>query len=352
MNLIDAAERRWLPDSVIRFGIRRLLRKRARQEADKQSVTAFAEMLRKSPLAVHTEAANRQHYEESPRFFEHVLGPRLKYSCCLYPTPESTLAEAEHAMLKLSCERAELADGQRILELGCGWGSLSLWMAQQYPSAEITAISNSHRQREYIQRKAAALGLENLTIETANIVDFAPASRFDRVVSVEMFEHLRNYELLFQRIASWLSDDGKLFAHVFCHRDEPYLFETSGRDDWMGRHFFTGGTMPSEDLFGQFDGHLRIAQQWQVDGLHYWRTCEHWLENLDSNWDRLVNLLTEELSIQEARLALQRWRMFFMACAELFRYENGKRWFVGHYLFEPQPTTTTTTKPASGLVHT
>lgn len=340
MNLIDAAERRWLPDSVIRLGIRRLLGKRADLESNRAaSLQSFVQTLRESPLAVHTEAANQQHYEERPQFFERVLGPRLKYSCCLYPTPDSTLAEAELAMLRLTCERAGLAGGQRILELGCGWGSLSLWMAEQYPTAEILAISNSHRQRQFIQARAAQLGLENLTVETANIVDYSPPGQFDRIVSVEMFEHLRNYELLFKRIATWLRPSGKLFAHVFCHRDEPYVFETDGKDDWMGRHFFTGGTMPSIDLFAQFDRHLRVAQQWQVDGMHYWRTCEHWLANLDSNWDELVSVLAEDLSTREAKVMLQRWRMFFMACGELFRFEGGKRWFVGHYLFEPQAVT-------------
>lgn len=338
MNLIDAAERRWIPVGLIRHGIRRLLSKRAqRSKVESGNLASFTQALRESPLAVHTEAANRQHYEEPPQFFEQVLGPRMKYSCCYYPTPEATLAEAEVAMLQLTCERAELADGQHILELGCGWGSLSLWMAKQYPDSEILAISNSHNQRKFIESKAAQRGLENLRVETADMVDYAPGRQFDRIVSVEMFEHLRNYELLFQRIASWLEPDGKLFAHVFCHRDEPYLFETDGKDDWMGRNFFTGGTMPSYDLFRQFDQHLRITEQWQVDGLHYWRTCEHWLANLDNHWHELAERMAAEWPDRNVQIALQRWRMFFLACAELFRFEEGRRWFVGHYLFEPQP---------------
>lgn len=344
MNLISLAESGWLPDAAIRVGIQRLLRKRIVQTNDRgPDLAKFVQILRSSPLAVRTDAANEQHYEAPPEFFRHVLGPRLKYSCCLYESAETTLSAAEEAMLRLTCERAGLADGQRILELGCGWGSLSLWMAQKHPGASITAVSNSHSQRAFIEARAGSLGVENLHVVTADMVDYQPEGQFDRIVSVEMFEHMRNYELLFRRVASWLAADGKVFVHVFCHNGQPYLFETEGADNWMGRHFFTGGTMPSANLFGQFDEDLRIVQQWRVSGLDYWRTCEDWLKNLDRSRGELLRVLRpHHANDTNARVALQRWRMFFLACAELFRFEDGGRWQVAHYRFEATPKSAST----------
>jgi cyclopropane-fatty-acyl-phospholipid synthase len=335
MNLIHLAEVGWLPDPLIRIGIRRLLRKRLqRHESTRFDIGDFVDRLKDAPLAVHTDAANTQHYEAPPEFFQRVLGPRLKYSCCLYDRPDAPLAEAEDAMLRLTCERALLEDGQRVLELGCGWGSLSLWMAERFPNAQITAVSNSNNQRRYIESRVDELGLANLRVITADMRNFAPEGEFDRVVSVEMFEHMRNYELLFRRVEGWLAPAGKVFVHVFCHAGDPYLFETDGADDWMGRHFFTGGTMPSTGLFDRFNADLRIANRWRVGGLDYWRTCEHWLQNLDRSRQSLLDIFGRGLPPDEARIALQRWRMFFLACAELFRYRGGKQWFVEHYLME------------------
>jgi len=236
-------------------------------------------------------------------------------------------------MLRLTCQRAELADGQNVLELGCGWGSLSLWMAQNYPNSQITAVSNSHGQRKFIEARCAELGVSNLRVITANMRDFDIDEEFDRVVSVEMFEHMQNYELLLGRVANWLAPDGKLFVHIFCRRHLPYFFETEGTNNWMGRHFFTGGIMPTVDLFEQFRRDLRVTRQWTVDGSHYAQTCDAWLELLDQQRDA-VETLFRETGHGEAQLAVQRWRMFFMACAELFRYADGKEWFVGHYLLE------------------
>lgn len=336
MKLIQLAESGWLPDWIIRIGIRRLLGKRAaRAESQRFDMDAFVDELKRSPLALHTDAANDQHYEVPAEFYRRVLGPKLKYSCCLYDSSDTTLAEAEEAMLRLTCERASLEDGQRVLELGCGWGSLSLWMAEHFPHSDITAVSNSNSQRQFIESQAAERGLSNLRVITADMRDFAAEGRFDRVVSVEMFEHMRNYELLFKRVEGWLVPDGKALVHVFCHVGDPYLFETDGPDDWMGRHFFTGGTMPSTGLFERFDANLRITKRWKVGGMHYWQTCEHWLDNLDDTRDRLLKLFQSDLPAQDARVALQRWRIFFMACAELFRYRDGEKWFVEHYLFEP-----------------
>ena len=336
MSLISLAEAGWLPDGVIRLGIRRLLRKRMQKaRLERSNLADFVEQLRRSPLAVHTDAANDQHYETPAEFFQKVLGPRLKYSCCLYDSPGASLAEAEESMLRLTCDRAGLEAGQRILELGCGWGSLTLWMAEHYPEASITAVSNSHSQREFIESQAAERGLNNLEVITADMVEFTPPGEYDRIVSVEMFEHMRNYELLFRRVAEWLAPGGEAFVHVFCHAEEPYLFEAEGEDNWMGRHFFTGGVMPSEDLFDRFADDLRITERWRVDGLHYWRTCEHWLANLDRQREAIVRQFEKALPPAKARLAVQRWRMFFMACAELFRYDGGQRWFVAHYRFAP-----------------
>lgn len=353
MDVITLAERRWFPDWVVRKGIRRLLATRLQQEtrtesqseAETQSqspanipvqrLSRFAEELKREPIAILTEKANEQHYEVPSEFFVRVLGPRLKYSCCWFPDDRADLASAEEAMLKLTCERAEIENGMRILDLGCGWGSLSLWLAEHYPQAQITSVSNSGTQREFIQHRCRALGLDNVTTVTADIRDFDPSERFDRVVSVEMFEHVRNYQRLLRRIAGWLEPDGRLFVHVFCHHEMAYRFETEGTSNWMGRHFFSGGLMPAYDLFSHFQDDLRIEQQWKIDGRHYARTCWDWLANLDRQYSDLLEMFRLAAGPREARVALQRWRMFFMACAELFQYRQGTEWFVAHYLFRP-----------------
>jgi cyclopropane-fatty-acyl-phospholipid synthase len=339
MNTIAWAERRWLPDWLVRLGIRRLLAARLQQEssgqAESESLRVFAEQLKLEPVAILTDKANEQHYEVPAEFFQTVLGPRLKYSCCWYSDELTGLATAEEAMLRLTCERAEIEDGMRIVDLGCGWGSLTLWLAQHYPHAQITSVSNSHGQREYIQGRCRALGLNNVQVLTANVRDFDGVRSVDRVVSIEMFEHVRNYEQLLRRIRGWLNPHGKLFVHIFCHRALAYRFETEGEDNWMGRHFFSGGLMPAFDLFSHFQEDLRIARRWMVDGRHYARTCWDWLAKLDQQQAEVIKLFARELDEPEARLAVQRWRMFFMACAELFQYRQGSEWFVGHYLFEP-----------------
>ncbi|MCB9939138.1 MAG: class I SAM-dependent methyltransferase [Planctomycetaceae bacterium] len=333
MNLIELAETGLVPDWLIRIGIRRLLAKRI-QTVTVSKLADFTDTLRNSPLAVATDVANDQHYEVPAAFFEKVLGPRLKYSSCFFDRTDASLAEAEVEMLRRTCERALIKDGMRVLELGCGWGSLTLWIAEQFPACDITAVSNSASQRSFIEARARERGLTNVRVITADMRDFATRETFDRIVSVEMFEHMRNYELLFRRVSKWLEPDGKAFVHVFCHRNSPYLFETEGAANWMGRHFFTGGMMPSEDLFSHFADDLAIEKQWRVNGMHYWRTCEAWLNNLDHHRDAILDCFRADLSDREAELSLQRWRIFFMACAELFRYRGGDEWFVSHYLFE------------------
>ncbi|MBS0200639.1 MAG: class I SAM-dependent methyltransferase [Proteobacteria bacterium] len=338
-GLLGLAERGYLPDALLRLGIRRQCAQRLRDEhagdpalAARRNA-ALIEELRCSPVAIHADAANRQHYELPAEFFLRCLGPRLKYSGCYYPKGNETLAQAEEAMLALYGERAQLADGQDILELGCGWGSLTLWMAERYPNATITAVSNSVSQRRFIESQCLLRGFRNVRIITcdANRLEL-PSSRFDRCVSVEMFEHMRNYATLLQRIGTWLRDDGKLFLHIFCHRTLCYPFETAGSDNWMGRHFFTGGLMPAADTLLWFQDNLKVEDRWLVDGTHYQRTADHWLVNQDAGRDAVMRILHQAYG-DAAALWFQRWRMFWMACAELFGYGGGREWMVAHYRF-------------------
>jgi cyclopropane-fatty-acyl-phospholipid synthase len=329
-----------LPDWLIRLGIRRNLRARLREQsaggeaAQRARLEQFVNVLRASPIAVNTDDANAQHYEVAARFFELVLGPRLKYSACYWPDGTATLADAEEAMLALTCERAGLADGQRVLELGCGWGSLSLYMAESFPRSRIVAVSNSGSQRAFIEHRAAAMRLDNLRIVTADMNAFDIEGPFDRVVSVEMFEHMRNYARLLERIARWLDADGRLFVHVFAHARFAYPYETRDRSEWMARYFFTGGTMPSEDLFQCFQDHMIIAHEWRINGAHYARTCESWLLNMDAQASETTAVLADVYGASDVRLWRARWRIFFMACAELFAYGQGNEWGVSHYLFK------------------
>jgi len=337
MSLVWLAEHRWLPDAAIRVGIRRLLRRRLHQvltaDADKQAAATarFADELRRSPITVATAKANQQHYEVPAEFFQTVLGKHLKYSCGYWPRRDMSLDESEAAMLRLTCERAEIEDGMEILDLGCGWGSLTLWLAEHFPGSRILSLSNSHSQRAFIEQACRERGFAHVEVVTSDVARFATERRFDRIVSVEMLEHVRNYERLFREAANWLKPDGKMFVHVFCHRQAAYPFEVDGSADWMARHFFTGGIMPSADLFDQFRSDLSVAVRWLIDGTHYSRTCEAWLQKLDANSDYLRDLFIQDMSRKDAAVQLQRWRMFFMACSELFRYRGGSEWGVAHY---------------------
>ena len=342
-RLLDLAELGLLPDALLRLGARNLIGTRLRQEfADdiEQASERYAlllDELKQSPLALQPDVANQQHYEVPAEFFRHVLGPRMKYSACYWPKDVRTLACAETAMLELYCERAQLEDGMRILDLGCGWGALSLWAAERYPNSRILAVSNSHSQKANIESRARTLGFRNIEVRTADVNELELDQRFDRIVSVEMFEHVRNYATLLERISGWLNPDGLLFVHIFCHRHLMYPFVGEGDANWMGRHFFTGGLMPARDTLLCFQDRLRLANRWELSGEHYRKTARAWLQNLDANRRDVTDALKGDNDKMEFdRRAVQRWRMFFIACEALFGYSGGNEWFIAHYLFTPR----------------
>jgi len=330
------AEAGAFPDRALRFGIRRLLEARIRQSVSGDQALRAAEeeallaSFARGPIALSVDAANEQHYEVPAAFFEEVLGPRLKYSCCLWDGDTTDLGAAEEAMLELTAERAGIEDGMQVLDLGCGWGSFTLWAAERFPKARFLAVSNSALQRALIRQRAATRGLDNVEAQTCDVNVFGPTRRFDRVVSIEMMEHVRNHAELFRRIAGWLEPGGAAFAHIFCHRSRAYAYEAKDESDWMAEHFFTGGMMPSEQLFQRYQDHLELRAQWRVGGEHYARTCNAWLARLDARRDDLMPTLARVYG-RDAPLWLQRWRLFFMACAELFAYRGGREWFVAHY---------------------
>ncbi len=325
------AERLPLPDLLTEWGISRLVESRRRVlEGADAAERDFAAAMDRRAIAEFTADANAQHYEVPAAFFDIVLGPRKKYSCCLYPTDTTGLAEAEEFALAETCARAELADGQAILELGCGWGSLSLWMAERYPAARITSVSNSHSQRAWIMGEALARGLGNLTVITADMNDFATDGRFDRVVSVEMFEHMSNWRALLTRVRSWLAPGGLVFLHVFSHRSQPYRFDHADKEDWIAQHFFTGGVMPSHTLIRQFADILEVEAEWQWNGVHYARTARDWLARMDANADAVAAVLRPVYG-RDLALWTRRWRLFFLATAGLFGHAGGHEWGISHW---------------------
>jgi cyclopropane-fatty-acyl-phospholipid synthase len=328
-----------VPDTVIRAGIRRLLESKRKEihsgdvEFAANALNRFVAMMNASPVALVPDLANEQHYEVPAEFFTHVMGEHMKYSCCYWPNDVKNLSEAETAALEITVRRAEIKDGMRVLDLGCGWGSLSLWIAEHFPNAAVTSVSNSSSQREFILAQAADRGIDNIDVISCDMNDFTTEKRFDRVVSVEMFEHMRNYRELFSRISDWLLPDGKFFMHIFCHRTTPYEYIDNGPSDWMSRHFFSGGIMPSADLPLRFPEHLNIDKRWHWNGQHYAKTCNAWLRKMDASEESIRPVLAACYGEENTSLWWQRWRIFFMACAELFDYDEGNEWYVGHYLF-------------------
>jgi cyclopropane-fatty-acyl-phospholipid synthase len=341
-HIIDWIERGLLPDPVIRLGIRLLDRKRLADEAGRDMDALdvarhrFVADMKSGAVADYVEKANEQHYELPAEFFSRVLGRHLKYSACYFRQGVTDLDQAEADMLEIYNRRALLQDGQRILDLGCGWGSFALWAAARYPRSRVTAVSNSVLQKNFITSAAQSRGIGNLQVITADMNDFSIDDRFDRVVSIEMFEHMHNWSELLRRIRSWLEPGGKLFVHIFTHRNLAYRFFTNGADNWLGRWFFTGGMMPSDDLIYHFQDDMTVEAHHRLDGRHYQKTAEAWLANLDAQQQPIEALFETVYGRGQAGRWIQRWRVFFMACAELWGYSGGREWIVSHYRLSPR----------------
>jgi cyclopropane-fatty-acyl-phospholipid synthase len=331
-----------IPDPFIRWGIRKLCKKRLvdekahKLETSRENFYDFIDELKSSSIAKETDAANEQHYEVPSEFYTLCLGENLKYSSSLFKNKNESLHEAENNMLELYIKRSGVVDGDEILDLGCGWGSLSLHLAKKFPNSKITGLSNSSTQKTHINHQAQLRGISNLEIVTGDINKVELNKTFDKILSIEMFEHMRNYKDLFKKVANWLKADGKVFLHVFCHKEIAYPFEVKDESDWMSKYFFTGGIMPSEDLFFHFQEDLKISKHWRVNGKNYQLTSEKWLENITQNKKRTLELLANTYGKDKALEKWVQWRVFFMACAELFGYNKGNEWFVSHYLFEKQ----------------
>jgi cyclopropane-fatty-acyl-phospholipid synthase len=331
-TIIGTAERVPLPDVIVRAAIHRLCSRTATKLAtgNAESDAWFADEMAARAIAEHTDEAKVQPYEVPAAFFAHVLGPNRKYSSCFYREPATTLREAEEESLRQTVEHADLADGQSIVELGCGWGSLSLWMARQFPRSEVTAVSNSNSQREYIEREAAKRGLPNLRVVIADMNVFDANAQFDRIVSVEMFERMMNWRELMARVRAWLKPDGRFLMHIFTHRSGAYLFDRSDAEDWIAQHFFTGRVMPSHHLIRQYADLFKIEKEWRWSGTHYQRTAQDWLVNFDAHRDEIEGILREVYG-DDAALWMRRWRWFFLATSGLFGYADGSEWGVSHY---------------------
>ncbi len=342
-NAINWVERGLVPDFMIRAGIRHLIKKRLKEEhafnpgqASKR-FHEFLDELKKNDMEIEKEKEKEKKEEGEEEGERGVLGDYAKYSSAYYQ-PGDDLSTAERRMLDLYIERAQLADGQQILELGCGWGSLTLFMAEQFPQSQITGVSNSHSQREYIMGQAQERGLENIEIITCDINDLSLEQQFDRIISIEMFEHIRNYQQLLANCSTWLKPDGLMFVHIFCHRFLMYPYEVRGEDDWMSKYFFSGGQMPAQDTFLFFQDDMTVQQRWLLSGQHYEKTSNDWLANMDRHKAEIMPVL-QRVYGDDATLWWQRWRIFFMSCAELFGYDDGNQWLVGHYLWAPNAST-------------
>ncbi len=338
--IFNLLEKDIIPDFLIRIGIRKLLRERLAEEnkgskeEQQKHLIEYIKKLQNSPIAIHTKDANEQHYEVPTEFYKYVLGKRMKYSGGYWPTGVNTIGESEDSMLKLSCERAELKDGQSLLDLGCGWGSVSLYVAEKFPNCKITAVSNSKTQKEYIDSVAKEKGFKNINVITQDMNDFMVNEKFDRIISVEMLEHMKNYKKLFEKLSGFLKPEGLFFIHIFTHKEYAYPFEVRDETDWMAKYFFTGGMMPSHNLFLYFQDDLSIRNHWVVNGIHYGKTSEAWLKNMDNHKKQIEPILEKTYGKENLTKWWSYWRLFFLACAELFAYDRGEEWLVSHYLFQ------------------
>ncbi|QXD23605.1 cyclopropane-fatty-acyl-phospholipid synthase family protein [Opitutia bacterium ISCC 51] len=338
INPIAWAENGRLPYWLIRFGIRKRLAKKLNYESSvaKEAQDSIVDVLSEKPIAEDTDKANEQHYELPPEFFKTVLGSHLKYSSSIWSPKCESLDQSEKDALELLSQRAQLADGQKVLDLGCGWGSFSLWAAQRFPGSQFVCVSNSKPQGDFIRGQIEEKGIRNLEVRTADMNSFNPGGTFDRIVSVEMFEHMRNYEHLLERISSWLHEDGLMFVHIFTHKDFAYTYNAEDESEWMAQYFFTGGVMPSHNLLAQFDKHLRVAGSWRLSGEHYQKTLDAWLEKFDENEESIREIFNECYGKKDTKTWMWRWRLFFLACSELFGYKRGSEWGVSHYVFRKQ----------------
>ena len=326
------AERGWIPDFLLRIAVKFISKARIKKSSSFSEKLDVISSLRDRPIAELTPFANKQHYEVPPAFFEKVLGSKLKYSCSLFSDNQKSLNDAETEMLKTYIERANIRSKQEILDLGCGWGSFSLYAAQKFSNSNFTAVSNSDEQINFIKSKIQELGLTNLLALKQDINQLNLNKKFDRIVSIEMFEHMRNYKNLLQRLSNLMTDDGLLFVHIFCHRQFAYFYEIKNQWDWVTKYFFTGGIMPSKDIFEFFDEDLTVAESWEINGKHYSKTSKSWLKNIDKNSKIVKQILNQHYD--EKNIWFNRWRIFFLACEEFFKINDGKEWFVSHYLLE------------------
>jgi len=336
-QLINLAEKRFLPDFIVRSGIKYFLNQKLNIEKNKfgndlkAKKKEWVKEMKNSPIALFANKANEQHYEVPPEFFKQSLGPNLKYSCAYWDTETNKLSDAEEKMFQIYIERSRIKNGMSILDLGCGWGSFSLYLAKKFPKSKILAVSNSNDQGEYIQAESKKYKLSNINYLKLNMSDFNINQKFDRIVSIEMFEHMRNYYILLNKISTLLNDKGKLFLHIFCHDKYVYPYEVQSNSDWMTKYFFYGGMMPSFDILTFFQNDLKLTKSWKVNGNHYKKTCREWLNNQDKN-KKIIMTIFDKCYDQEAIIWFNRWRIFWMSCEELFGYKNGEEWYVGHYL--------------------
>ncbi len=334
---IQLAEKGYLPDFILKKAIKRILMSRLKEISNERSIKTdakldFFEKLKNSPIAISTNDANEQHYEVPATFFKYVMSDNLKYSCCWYESESNDLMQAEINMIEKTITRAEISSNQQILDLGCGWGSFTIYAAQKFPESVFTCISNSSDQIEFIKQEAKKKNLKNILPQKQDINNLSFKHKFDRIVSVEMFEHVRNYKKLLNNLKNLMNSEGKLFIHIFNHKEHSYPYEIRGDSDWMSKYFFTGGIMPSADIFDFFNDDFFVTKYWKVDGIHYAKTCRHWLQNHYANKTKIIDLFNAHYD--DANKWYQRWRLFFLACEMLFAHDQGNEWFVSHYLLE------------------